>query len=72
MSPISRKQAVMVNNLTNINKTNSDGKKSHHYQHNKQSWSTISSVSTKRTVMVKNVANINKTNNDGQQSHQHQ
>jgi hypothetical protein len=50
MSPISRKQAVMVNNLTNINKTNSDGKK-------------ISPLSTQQTELVNNLISINKMRN---------
>jgi hypothetical protein len=59
MSPISRKQAVMVNNLTNINKTNSDGKK-------------ISPLSTQQTELVNNLISINKMNSDGKKCCQYQ
>jgi GTP-sensing pleiotropic transcriptional regulator CodY len=79
MLPISTKQkkvyTVMVNNVTNINKTkesvHGDGQQCYHYQQNKrkftQWWSTMLPISTKQkkvhTVMVNNVTNINKTSN---------
>jgi hypothetical protein len=59
MSPISRKQAVMVNNLTNINKTNSDGNK-------------ISPLSIQQTELVNNLISINKMNSDGKKCCQYQ
>jgi hypothetical protein len=71
--PISTKPTTtwMVNNSTNINKTNNhlNGQQYRQYQQSPE-WSTISSIST-TTWMVNNIASINNHLN-GQQYRQYQ